>query len=288
MSASNRGFTLVELIVVMVITGILATGLVVFFRPAMTSYINVLNRAELTERADSAMRIMLRDVRLAVPNSFRQPLNNDTNCFESVPTSDGGRYRSAPDTTNSLSAPVDTSTTTTTFDVVSDFHSQPIAGDWIVVANQNTDDVYNNYNRAAIASITSPPLTILGKYRITLATALQFPIGYDNSRFVVVPNNQRAVYYSCVEATGVDSKGNGKGTLYRFSNYGFTARPDECPKTPDSTAHIVAKNVSSCTFTLDPNPGAIQGAGYVQLKLQLTKNYEAVDLLFGAHTENLP
>jgi len=290
MSTRQEGFTLVELIVVMVVTGILATGLVVFFRPAMTSYISVLNRAELTDRADTAMRIMLRDIRLAVPNSFRQPGDQ---CFETIPTSDGGRYRSARDTTNNLSEPVDTSTTTTVFDVVSPFVNVPANGDWIVVANQNTADVYAGTNRQAISSVSTPPAMApapeLGRHRITLAAPLQFPMGYDNNRFVVVPNSQRAVLYACIGATGINaSSGNGKGTLYRFANYGFPATRTSCPNSPDSTAHIVATGVSSCAFTLDPNPGAIQGAGYVELKLQLTKNNESVDLLFGAHTDNLP
>ena len=58
----------------------------------------------LAADADHALRRMLRDVRVAVPNSIRTPA---TNCFELVPTSAGGRYRMAADSVNAGSAPVD-------------------------------------------------------------------------------------------------------------------------------------------------------------------------------------
>lgn len=284
MNTQNRGFTLVELIVVMVVTGVLAAGLVVFFRPALNNYLNVLNRAELTDLADTAMRTMLRDIRLAVPNSFRSP---NPACFEVIPTSSGGRYRSGPDTITPGGAAVDTTTTTTIFDVVSPLIPAPAVGDWIVVANQNTNDVYAGVNRARISAMPAVPAPTLGQHRITLNAPLQFPIGYDNSRFVIVPDNQQAVFYSC-DNPGIDARGNGTGTLYRFSNYGFNAgAPASCPAVVGGTP-VVATHISQCQITLNPNPGAIQGAGYVEVRLQLTANNESVNLLFGAHTDNLP
>jgi MSHA biogenesis protein MshO len=292
MKTPIRGFTLVELIVVMVITGVLAAGLVVFLRPAFSSYINVVNRADMTDLADTAMRSMLRDVRLAVPNSIRSPstVPHNTRCFEAIPTSTGGRYRSADDIEHAGAAPVDTSTTTTIFDVVSPLSTVPAAGDWVVIANQNTKDVYQGVNRKAIASMEAIPIAVpaFGQHRIKLAAPLQFPIGYDGNRFVVVPNSQQAVFYSCVNP-GVDTNGNGTGTLYRHAGYGFNATiPNEqCPAANIATP-IVASKVAQCVFRFDPNPGAIQGAGYLELQLQLMKNFESVNLIFGAHIDNLP
>lgn len=293
MSARIRGFTLVELIVVMVITGVLAGILVVFFRPAINSYVSVVNRAELTDVADSAMRTMLRDIRLAVPNSFRSPNNS---CFEMIPTSAGGRYRNAADTVSPGSAPVDTSAPTLAFDVVTPLFTQPAVGDWVVVNNQNTNDAYTGANRAQIAAAgpppppaaPAPPNPALGQLRITLAApGMTFPAGHDSARFVIVPGAQGPVFYSCHDV-GLDTKGNGKGILYRFSNYGFNpALPGTCP-TPTATTPVVATGISQCILTFDPNPGAIQGAGYVEIKLQLTVNNESVELLSGAHTDNLP
>ena len=93
----QRGFSLVELVMVIVIGGVIAATLTVFLRPAMDNYLATRARADLTDQADTALRRMVRDVRLAVPNSIRTP---GTQCFETVPTSAGGRFRSGPDTLN--------------------------------------------------------------------------------------------------------------------------------------------------------------------------------------------
>ena len=91
----SRGFTIVELVMVIVITGIIAATFTIFFKPAIDSYLGAKRRATLTDMADTALRRIGRDVRLAVPNSVR-PFGNQ--CFELIPTIAGGRYRRASDT----------------------------------------------------------------------------------------------------------------------------------------------------------------------------------------------
>ncbi len=65
------GFTLIEMIVVIVITGIIAGVVAVFLKAPVQGYIDSARRAELTDIADTAIRRMARDVRTAVPNSVR-------------------------------------------------------------------------------------------------------------------------------------------------------------------------------------------------------------------------
>ena len=65
------GFTLIEMIVVIVITGIIAGIVAVFLRAPVQGYMDSARRAELTDIADTALRRMARDVRTAVPNSVR-------------------------------------------------------------------------------------------------------------------------------------------------------------------------------------------------------------------------
>jgi len=289
----NRGFTLIELVMVIVISGVMAATLVVFFKPAVDAYIASRARADLTDQADTALRRMVRDVRLAVPNSIRTP---NPQCFELLPASAGGRLRSAPDTVNdsgpncvpgiNCSAPLDTLQATTVFDVLTPLSTVPARGDWVVVGNQTPADVYSGVNRAAITEV-STPTAAFGRHRITMAST-QFPVGYDGARFMVVPNAQRAVFYVCSGADGtLDASGNGKGTLYRAMNYGFnSAYPTACPST--ATADVLATRVQSCSFIYDPNQGATQQSGFVWMELELARNAETAHLTIGAHVANGP
>lgn len=275
----QRGFTLVELIVVMVVVGILAGGMVVFFVPAIQNYVAVNRRAGLTDMMDGAIRTISRDVRSAVPNSIRLPANS---CFQLVPTSTGGRFRTADDTTTAGSAALTTVGTTNQFDVYNTLSTTPSIGDWVVINNQNTSDVYDGVNRVAISGVADISATGFGAQRITLANQFQAPGGYEFSRFVVVPQAQQSVFYVCSNA-GL-SNGSGTGTLYRIHGYPFAGAANACPAPGNNP--ILATNVAACTFTYDPS--SQQSTGYLQVQLTLTQNNESVQIVFGTHADNIP
>lgn len=293
MTRRAPGFTLVELVLVIVIGGVMAATLTVFFRPAMENYLASRARADLTDQADTALRRILRDVRVAVPNSIRTP---GPACFELVPTSTGGRARSGPDTVNdaapscapgaTCAAALDNTQATTAFDVLSALSSTPAVGDFVVVGNQNPGEVYGGTNRAAITGV-STAFPTFGRMRLTMAST-QFPLGYDGARFGVVPASQGAVFYVCSGADGtLDANGHGKGTLLRFMNYGFNAAyPTACPS--GSGGDVLATRVRSCAFVYDPNQGATQQNGFVWMQIELTRNNESATLALGAHVANAP
>ena len=290
---SSSGFTLVELVMVIVVGGIMAATLVVFFRPAMENYLASRARADLTDQADTALRRMLRDVRVAVPNSIRTP---NASCFELVPTSTGGRARIAPDTVNdsgascapssTCAAPLDNTQATTAFDVLTPMSTTPAVGDFVVVGNQNPAEVYSRVNVAAITSVSSAFPTF-GRMRLGVAST-QFPLGYDGGRFSIVPAAQGPVFYVCSGADGtLDASGNGKGTLARVMNYGFNAAyPTACPAA--ANGDVLATRVRSCTFVYEPTQGATQQNGFVWMQIELTRNSEPAVLALGAHVSNAP
>jgi MSHA biogenesis protein MshO len=289
-----RGFTLVELVLVIVVTSVMAATLVVFFKPAITGYLASRARADLTDQADTALRRMVRDVRLAVPNSVRTP---GSQCFEVVPTRTGGRFRNAPDTVNNLptncsvpgatcAAPLDTSQATTVFDVLTPLSVTPAVGDWVVVGNQNPGDLYGGATRSAISTAVTTPAAAYGKHRITVASK-QFPLGYDGGRFTVVPGTLPAVFYICSGADGtLDASGNGKGTLYRLMRDFSAPYPSACPAT--TSADVLATRVLSCNFVYDPNQGATQQSGFVWMQLELARAGETAHMAIGAHIANGP
>ncbi len=296
MKRAPRGFTLIELIVVMVVVGVLAGILTTFLTPAISNYFAGARRAQLTDAAEGAMRLISRDVRVSVPMSVRllaAPVGSNNQCIGMVPSSAGGRFRAAPDVTWDASAsPANASQSVQpgfsvqVFDVFTPL-AAPAIGDWILIGNQSTADVYNaaNHGQYAGGAAAILPSPTLGQARIALSAAMPVPAGYDGNRFFVVPAAQSIVAYVC-DQPGVDAKGSGKGTLYRVSGISFSAA-GTCPAVT-SASPIVATHVAACTFRYDPNPGATQESGYAEVDLTLQEENEIVRLTFGAHVENVP
>lgn len=275
-----RGFTLIELVMVITIMGVLAASLTVFLRPAIESYFDTRRRADLTDIADTAIRRMAKDIRSAVPNSIRSV---SAKCFQLVPTIAGGRYRLAPDTANdtalcapsaNCSAPLDVTQPTTIFDVLSPMTAVPAISDWVVINNQSADDVYAGTNRGQISvAPTAPARTTDGLLRISVAST-QFSSGYDGGRFVILPNAEPTIFYSCVGSR-----------LYRTVAAFNANQATTCALT---TGALMATDVASCAFVYDPNHGATQQSGFVWMAISLIRDGEGVTLAHGVHVDNVP
>jgi len=226
--------------------------------------------------ADTALRRMSQDIRSAVPNSIRSVT---ASCFQLVPTIAGGRYRMDRDSTVATSKWIDPSTETTDFDVLNPLSITPVTGasngDWVVIDNQNGDDVYTDPSpgpRARITGFVAAPLADVYQHRITVSK--QFPIGYDGGRFVIVPNAEQTVFYNCVGST-----------LYRTVAQFDAVQATTCALT---TGAVVATDVNSCTFVYDPNHGATQQSGFVWMRLELIRADESIALAHGVHVDNVP
>ncbi len=275
---AQRGFTLVELIVVIVLIGIIGGIFAMQVLPAVRAYLVVGQRAALTNQADTALRRIVGDVRRAVPNSLRL---GSSQCLELVPSSDGGRYRNDQDYSASTpsGAFLDDVTPKTEFDVLTPYVRQPLVRDRIVIGNQNPGDVYGGQNIGTVAAVVSAP-TGVGAYRIQLAAGLTAPGGYTGGRFMVVPRDEQTVAYICA----MPSDG-GPGKLHRIAYSDVNASP-RC--TAPSTAPLVATGVTACNFVYAANQGATQESGFVQLQLTLSGKGESVPLTLGAHVDNTP
>ena len=86
------GVTLIELVITIALAGILAALIVNFVQP-VRSYIESSRRAALADTADSALRRIGRDLRLALPNSVRIETDGSTTYLEFLLVRTGGRYR---------------------------------------------------------------------------------------------------------------------------------------------------------------------------------------------------
>ncbi|MCR4304737.1 MAG: type II secretion system GspH family protein [Gallionella sp.] len=274
----QSGFTLVEMIMVIVITGIIGGMVAVFLKAPIQQYMDVSRRAELTDIADLAIRRMARDVRTAVPNSVRVANCGASPCVEYLPTKDGGRYRAEPP-----GNVLDFGVADGVFDIVGTAINF-VAGatrDYIVVGSTQSDG--NPPYDTTPAGILRAYTGVAGLQTTVNFTNTALPIWAELSsqRFDVVDGAQRAVTYAC-ENLGVNANGNGTGQLMRYWNYGFNVAQ---VNPPGGQSAILAGKLSDCTIAYDlPN----QRFGLLTVRLTLTSGGESVSLYNEIHVNNAP
>ncbi len=262
------GFTLVEMIMVIMITGIIGGIVAVFLRAPIQQYMDVSRRADMTDIADTALRRVTRDLRLALPNSVRVTGacgGAGTACFvEFLPTTGGGRYRrDAPGDS------LDFTAADPSFEVLGAMPAFT-AGDQVVVYNLGIAgaDAYAGDNRTAWGSTAAPVVNI---------TAMLFPFESPGARFQVI---SRPVTYACAPtADGVN------GTLTRYSGYPIAAVQPSAEPIAGAVSALLATNVSDCRFAYDLLAAA---DGLVTMRLAITKDAETVTLYNSTHVSNVP
>jgi len=285
-AASESGFTLVEMVMVMVIIGIVSAMVAVFMRAPIDAYFDTARRAALTDTADTAVRRMARDIRKALPNSVRNPSDQ---CIEFIPTKTGGRYRTAVDDSGG-GDPLDFAAADTGFNMLGlnsalPANQQISINDMIVVYNLGIpgSDAYvstgGSINTAAVTSVTSGTGTLANETHIDIA-ARKFPLPSGSNRFHVIPGNEKIVSFLC-----------SGGHLWRKANYTYPTSIADATVCSTSiagggTIAMLAKN-ASCTFVY--NGSDLQRNGLVQMTLSLTDaSGETVRLYHEVHVDNSP
>jgi MSHA biogenesis protein MshO len=147
---STKGFTLIELITVIIVLGVVSVGISGFIRTGVEIYTDVNEREQLLGDSRFVVERLNRELRNAIPNSVRVQANfsGSIQCIEFVPsewTSFYTRLSVFPDTTESAT--------------IVEFANNPIgfnleSNDFAIVYPVNNDDVYllGNNKRKAILS----------------------------------------------------------------------------------------------------------------------------------------
>lgn len=86
----NRGFTLIELVAVIVVLSIVAVMGTSFMIRSAQSYHQSVNRSELIQTGRQALERVTRELRMAMPGSVR--VSNNNLCIEWLPVIGGGNY----------------------------------------------------------------------------------------------------------------------------------------------------------------------------------------------------
>lgn len=277
----DGGFTLVELITVILITGIVGGMVALFIRAPVQGYVASARRAEMTDIADTALRRITRDLRLALPNSVRVKMSNGNYYLEFLATVGGGRYRADLASVPPAVAPgnlLDFTAPDSSFDIFAPLASAEVqAGSTIAIYNLGIPgaSAYSGINTATVASVAAAANP--NETTVTLTAAKRFPFDSPGHRFQVVTG---PVTYVCGTT----------GALTRYWGYAMQPQqPADITAAPLSTAAQapLATNVSRCAIAYDANV-VTQQTGLVTLSLTISEDGESVSLDSAAHVSNLP
>jgi MSHA biogenesis protein MshO len=259
-----RGFTLIEAVMVIAITGVVVAMVSVFIVPSITAYFASATRARLGDEADTALRRMTRDLAAALPNSARITGQS----VELIPVSGAARYAVGTEGGD----PLLFGTADTSFAIV---------GPALRLANGNQRLAFYNLG----AGVPDADAYTQANVRVASTAA-------GNATSVTIggaalPNSLQAPPYRvyAIEQPVTYRCDTTAKTLTRYTGYGFqTTQPN--PPVGGSTA-VLARHVLSCSFSYD-QPAITARYGLVTLNLQLSADNETVTLYHTVHVDNLP
>lgn len=306
-----KGFTLVELITVMVITGIIAMVVVNIISTPMESFSDMKRRAELVDIAELTLHRMSREIHHALPNSIKINTVGSVKTIAFLHTVSGGRYATtgtnafdSTKPTNSftmIQALANTSSlsmnntgtcgvTDTNNDGVDDV-SGPAECLAVYNLGQGGADAYNGDNITRLNKICfNSPCTAGASCnnscdpdcgnsfspedcKIVSYATINYPYDSPSNRFFII---DRAIAFICNESTR-------ELRMYR----GYDYQSDSAPTSGYGV--LLANKIDSCDFSY--NPGTATRPGLVTLQIAINDtnhSNETISLLHQIFVENQP
>ncbi len=266
----SKGFTLIELIAVMVILSVLATMGASFVVKTTDAYQRTQTRALLVNTSRQALERVTRQLRIALPYSVR--IVNSGQCIEFMPIVAGGNY-------------IDGNPATTLNDPVPDVSNNALGTNQIVVAPYtsvttfgsakhvtigalNSDEIYISpyISRANYSSASTSTLIQLGAAKIWQRNSInkRFYLLADPQAFCLVGTDLH--FYSDIPITNTDvSVGTG--------------------------ASIIARNVAvvdSITAPFSLEMGSENRNTRINIALKFSSSGEAMNFTQGVLIRNVP
>ena len=270
----KRGFTLLELVIVIVLLGIMATGISSIIGLSTQTYVNVSNRDKLISSARFAVERLNREIRNALPNSVRVKNTVGLNCIEFVPIIASTTYTHIPLSTE----PASNLLTVIPFQGkgASDYHCTASCSDVAVVYPITINDIYTDITDGVGKSfgINAVTKTSLTQWTLTLDNLVNFTDQSPTERLYIV--NSPVSY--CI--TG--------NSLYRYEYYPFTGNSYVAPAISPVLMANNMGNISSVNYPFNVINASLQRNAIVQIKLPFEQNDETIVFNNDIHLKNSP
>lgn len=285
-----RGFTLVELILVIALSALVAAMVGSVLSRPLDNFVGQSRRAELVDRGVVALSRMQRDIRLAVPNSLR--VSADGQALELLNIHSAARYRPNRSGSDSLTFASGTATSCTATGQRCDAFQllepslDPSGVRWLVLYNIGAESAGaalagSNLWAYANPGVVTPSGTTFaalsgapsGESLLQVTTPAAFRFAYASpQRRVYLADS--VVGYRCV---------GGELRRYQYADL-LAALPASIPAAASSA--VLAADVAGCTFSYRRGTGS--RAGLASLRLRLSLGGESVELTEQVHIDNAP
>ena len=267
------GFTLLELVIVIIILGVMSVGIAGFIKLTTQTYLNVTERDELLANSRFVVERLNREIRNAVPNSIRVKNINAMHCIEFVPIIASSTY---------IDIPVAPELPRTTISAIpfNDQNGNPYrcngCNDKVIVYPLLPTEVYDDYN-----DLTGKVFNV-GNF--SSAALNQWTIPISNGSVVFNDDSPTERFYVANNQISYCLFGN---RIYRYDNAigGIQGTP------PDANNSLMAEylatlDASNLPFTVIP--ATLTRNAMVQVNLHFTRDNEDYVFNHDIHINNIP
>ncbi|PWK52928.1 PilW family protein [Pleionea mediterranea] len=263
----QQGFTLIELVIVIVLLSVMAVSIATLFRDTTEGYMQAESRIGMASSARLALERVGREVREAMPNSIR--VNGGNNCVEFVPIEAATRYTDLPTTSPG-----------TTINVVEQDASTKISGLntsnlFVMVIPLNTNEAYNAA-AGHYSSVSSFSKLGNNETQVTISSN-RFRRNSPQDRIFFV----RQPVSFCVVGNN----------LNRYDNYGFnTSQPAPASMgTPTLVLdRVLLSSNGNPVDVFNYDSGSLNRSALLVIELYLDGRKEFINLEHEVHVRNFP
>lgn len=256
------GFTLIELIVVIVLMGIISVAGTEIIRNSADAYSKMTGRQAIGSAARVTVERVTRELRSALPNSVR--VNASNTCFEFLPVNAAGTYITLP-----------VSASATTF-VSARMNPGLDAVSGRVAVYSLSNQVYDTAEGMLSPAATLGAPNANNEIVVTMASAYQFGNNSIQSRYYLVAD---PVSF-CIDGDN----------LFRYQNYGLvTVQPDiaDLPTSLPARA-LLANGLAASVSPFDVSGSTLTRNSIVRMDLIFSVSGESARIEHEVQVRNVP